>query len=43
MTYLEKAINLRYIYLTLKLKKISVEALLSAAHTDVFTFIQKVL
>ena len=43
MAYLEKAIKLRYIYLTLKQKlvKVKIRAPISAACIDIFQFIQK--
>ena len=42
MNSLKKAINLRYIYLTMKPKKnISVRAPLCDVHTDIFQFIQE--
>ena len=44
MTSLKKYIDLQYIYLTLKLKKnISIWAPISAAHIDIFKFIQKII
>ena len=41
MTSLEKAINLGYLFLTFKLKKLSIHAQLSSTFIGMFQFIQK--